>query len=226
MIFGQKFHPSFSRQLKPCDQSGCGQYPSTSGGMFNAGVDIEVSTRNIVLPLSGYVRLFDASVLPAMVQNSYAGSNSYASTNAIILVPAESSHVGVYFIISNLVPVSDIVGESRFFTAGDVIGMTAADSAGFVHVEVIKKIDGIGYRLDPTSYLQPRLEPNVSVALECNDVVIRAGGVVVERLNFVDPSELIRRELLGEPLVIGEGISTLACSRLCLYRDEANATTE
>ena len=201
-IFGQKFHPTFPRLLRPCDQSGCGQYPSTSGGTFNAGIDVQVSTPNIPLPLSGYVRLFNASILPSSGQYSYAGSENY-STNSVILTPAESSHVGVYLILSNLVPVSDIGMEDQFFAAGDTIAAPRADSASFVHVEVIKEVDGVGYRLDPTSYLQPRLEPNVSLALECNDVVIRTGGVVVERLNFVDPLELVTRELLGDPLVIG-----------------------
>lgn len=174
--------------------------------MFNAGIDVQVSTLNIPLPLSGNVRLFNTSILS--FSDQYTGSENY-STNSIILTPAESSHIGVYIILSNLVPVPDIGDENQFFTAGDTIATPRADSAGFIHVEVIKEIDGIGYRLDPTSYLQPRLEPNVSLALECNDVVIRRGGVVVERLNFVDPLEPITRELLGDPLVLGKGVSKM-----------------
>lgn len=169
--------------------------------MFNAGVDLAVSTSSVPFPLSGYARLFNASLLPSTT-DSYTSSGNYSASNTIVFTPAETSYVGVYVLISNLVPASDISGaQYRFFTAGDTIGTPQGD---YVHVEVIKGIGGVGYRLDPTSYLQPRLEPNVSVALECNDVVIRTRGVVVERVDLVDPSELIRRELLGEPLVVGK----------------------
>jgi hypothetical protein len=169
--------------------------------VFNAGIDVEATGSSIPLPLSGNVSLFNASTLPEAVQSYYG---NYSSTNGLILVPTESSHVGVYVIMSNLVPVSDIQIESRFFMAGSVVGTQSADSAGLVHVEVIKEIDDVGYRLDPTSYLQPRLEPNISVELECNDVVISTGDVVVERLNFVNPSQVVTRELLGDPLVVGK----------------------
>ena len=198
-IFGQKFHPNFPRQFKSCDSSGCGRYPSTSGGVFNAGIDVQVdSTNNIPSPLSSYVKLFNSSLLPASIQHQYFIPNY---SNSLILIPAESSYTGVYIILSNLVPVSNIGTELRFFTAGDLVGNGNSDS---LHIEIIKVIDGVGYRLDPTSFLQPRLEPNVGVELECNDVVTYLGGVVVDRQNLVQSSNPITHELLGNPLVIGK----------------------
>lgn len=123
----------------------------------------------------------------------------------IILTPTEPSHTGVHIILSNLVPESGISDRKRFITAGDVIGTIQDNSARFIHVEVIRTIDGMGYRLDPTSYLQPRLDPNVTMELECNDVVTYVGGVVVERRNLIDSNPVvISRELLGEPLVVGK----------------------
>ena len=80
----------------------------------------------------------------------------------------------------------------------------AHSSSGFLHVEFIKVMNSIGYRLDPTSFLQPRLEPNVTVELECNDIVTSVGGVVIDRRNLIQSSNPITRELLGNPLVIGE----------------------
>lgn len=197
-IFGQKFHPSFPRQLKSCDQSGCGQYPSTTGGVYNEGIDVIAMSTDLPLPLSGHVQLLSSSNLPVSNQDAYASSNY---SNSIVLIPAEPSYEGVYVIISNLVPASDIGQELQFFTAGDTVGMV---TAGFVHVEVIKVIDGVGHRLDPTSYLQPRLEPSVAVELECNDLAVEMGGVVVERVNIIEPSNSVNRELLGEPLVVGK----------------------
>lgn len=167
--------------------------------MYNEGIDLEV-TGNVPSPLSGYAQIVNSSLLPVSVQDSYSGS-SYSGMG-VILRPSEPSYAGIYIILSNLVPVLDLARERQFVTAGDSLGSVPENS--FLHVEIIKEINGVGYRLDPTPYLQPRLEPNVSLALECNDVVIRTGGVVVERRNLVDPAELVSRELLGEPLVVGE----------------------
>ena len=61
LIFGQKFHPSFPRVLKSCDQSGCGNYPATLGGVYNEGIEVVASSSNVVpSPLSGYVQLLNA----------------------------------------------------------------------------------------------------------------------------------------------------------------------
>ena len=199
-IFGQKFHPNFPRLIKSCDQSGCGHYPATLGGTFNDGVDLQVTSASVVSPLSGYVHTFNSSLLPVSVQDLYSNSN-YTGTG-IILLPAESSHVGTYIILSNLVPESGIGLEGRFVTSGDVIGRFQSNSAQVLHVEIIEEIDSVAYRLDPTSYLQPRLEPNVSVELECNDVVTYVGGVVVERRNLV--TNPVTRQLVGDPLVVGK----------------------
>lgn len=199
-IFGQKFHPNFPRLLKSCDYDGCGHYPATSGGVFNEGVDLRATSSNIISPLSGNAFTFDPSLLPVSVRDLYSSSNY--SGMGVILQPAEPSHLGVNIILPNLVPESGIGHEGMFVTAGEVIGRFPTNSPRILHVEVIKEIDGTGYRLDPTSYLQPRLEPNVSVELECNDVVMYMGGVVIERRSLT--TSPITRELVGNPLVIGE----------------------
>ena len=42
-IFGQRFIPGFPQTLVPCGQAiGCGSYPSTSGGLYRAGIDLSV----------------------------------------------------------------------------------------------------------------------------------------------------------------------------------------
>ena len=44
-IFGQRFHPDFPNVLRSCDPTrylGCGTYPTTSGGLFQPGIDVEV----------------------------------------------------------------------------------------------------------------------------------------------------------------------------------------
>ena len=202
-IFGQKFHPNFPRQLKSCDQSGCGQYPSTSGGVYNEGIDVIATSTDLPLPLSGYMQLLNSSNLPVTNQDAYASSNY---SNSIVLIPDEPSYEGVYVIISNLIPAPGIGQELQFFTAGDTVAMV---TAGFIHIEIIKANDGVGYRLDPTSYLQPRLEPNVEVELECNDLAVEMGGVVVERVNIIEPSNFVSQELLGEPLVVGKLLTLL-----------------
>ena len=249
-IFGQKVHPSFPRQLNPCNnnnnnnnndnsrrRSGCGHYPSTLGGVFNEGIDLvaEPPLSSVTMPLSGYAQPFNSSatattgrsdlyglLFPATPSGSSGSSVSgggdsgnYSRSNTIVVTPLESSHTGVYIVLSNLQLSSSLVrddneGEGlRFFSAGDVIGTaTTADSAAnndrVVHVEVIKVIDGVAHRLDPTSYLQPRLDPRVDdITLQCNDVVLRSGGVVVQRSNLVGVP-VVARELLGEPLVVGE----------------------
>ena len=43
VIFGQRFHPEFPWQLRSCDPAtGCGTYPSTSGGLYRGGIDLRV----------------------------------------------------------------------------------------------------------------------------------------------------------------------------------------
>ena len=206
IIFGQKFHPAFPRHVRPCDPSGgggCGLYPSTTGGAFNAGIDVRNESSNSVpAPVSGYVQRLDPSLLPDSIQSLYTSSN-YSSTG-LLLRPAESSFSGIFILLSNVAPILGIGSEPRFFTSGDVIATTTDQSNSFVHAEVIKVIEGGVYRLDPTSYLQPRLDPNVSVELECNDVVTYVGGVVVERRSLVATSELIVQEPVGNPLVVGK----------------------
>lgn len=202
ITFGQKFNPTFPRRLKSCDSSGCGYYPATLGGTFNAGIDLQVTSSTVTSPFSGYIGRFNSSFLPDSVQSDYfnttASSNSnYSSSNAVILVPAETSHTGVYIILSNLVPISGIGHELQFFTSNDTLGHA---TGGHLHIEVIKEIDGLGYRLDPTPYLQPILEPTVGVELECNDLVMCVGGVVVSRDVLIESPVA---DVLGSPLITG-----------------------
>ncbi len=57
VIFGQKFHPGFPRAIKSCDTNGCGYYPSTVSGAYNAGIDVVVSPlTSVPSPLSAYVQ--------------------------------------------------------------------------------------------------------------------------------------------------------------------------
>ena len=109
----------------------------------------------------------------------------------------ESSYNGVQFILSNLVPISGIGHGAMFVSGGDAIA-----TASIVHIELIKSISGRSLRLDPTSFLQPNLEPSVSLELECNDVVTNVGGVVVDRRTLVTSS--VVRQPIGMPLVTGK----------------------
>jgi len=62
LIFGQKFHPSFSRTIQSCGDSGCGYYPSTTNGAYNDGIDVVFasSVTSVPSPLSAYVQRFNA----------------------------------------------------------------------------------------------------------------------------------------------------------------------
>ena len=45
-IFGQRFHPDFPRLFRSCDLSGdlgYGMYPTTSGDLYQPGIDVEVT---------------------------------------------------------------------------------------------------------------------------------------------------------------------------------------
>lgn len=51
-MFGQRFHPNFPHELRSCDLTGdlgCGTYPTTSGGQYQAGIDVEVDQESQVL---------------------------------------------------------------------------------------------------------------------------------------------------------------------------------
>ena len=167
-------------------------------------VESDSSPSSVVVsaPLSGYLFPFNITLIPESVKELYTNSN-YSASTALILLPSEPSHAGVHIILTNLRPLVGVAGG--FVSAGESIGRVGPDSDGILHVEVLKEVEeGVGLRLDPAPYLQPVLEPEVGVEFECNDVVMRVGGVVVERRSLVAPTNQITRELLGSPLVIGK----------------------
>ena len=48
-IFGQRFAPQFPSKLRPCDTAcNCGNYPSTTGGMFPDGIDLIIEAQQQV----------------------------------------------------------------------------------------------------------------------------------------------------------------------------------
>ncbi len=182
--------------------------------MFNEGIDVTIPpgppSSNVPAPFSGNVQIFNSSLLPLPLQDLYQSRSGYADTS-LILIPTETSYTGVVFILANLAPSSSFrAGRETFVTSGDILGSA---EQGFLHIEAIKVIDGRGYRLDPSLYLQPRVEPNLEVELECNDVVSYREGLVVGRQQMVEEEEglaVVARESLGQPLVIGEWVCTCA----------------
>lgn len=160
------------------------------------------------MPVSGYIQLFDSSTLPASLQ-SRSLYTSYSSPHSVILFPSESSFNGIFFIISNIIPVMTITTEPQYLKSGTVFALSpdtnvTIDGEYFIHVEAIKTLDGIGHSLDPTQFLQPRLDPQVTVDFECNDLVTYVGSVVVDRRSVVPSSTDVIMQLIGEPLVEGK----------------------
>ena len=49
--FGQRFHPQFPRRLQSCDLSGggCGSFPSTAGGRYRSGIDLNLDPNSQVM---------------------------------------------------------------------------------------------------------------------------------------------------------------------------------
>ena len=48
-IFGQRFASQFPNQLRLCDSiCNCGNYPSTTGGMFPDGIDLIMEPQQVV----------------------------------------------------------------------------------------------------------------------------------------------------------------------------------
>ena len=169
----------------------------------------------VTMPVSGYVQLFNTSALPASLQQVYA---NYSDSLSVILIPAESSFTGIFFIISNVVPISAITSKPLYLKSGTVFAMTNDNTTFngeyFIHVEALKSVNGVQYLLDPTQFLQLRLDPQVTVEFECNDVVTYVGGVVVDRRNVVPSTTDVITELIGDPLV--EGVCLCVCACVCV----------
>ena len=157
----------------------------------------------ILTPLSANIQLFDISTLPLNAQSLHV---NYSAASSIIIFPEESSFNGVYFILSNINPTLSLTLEQQFYQSGYPIA-TASNSQlfngkSYVHVEAYKVLNDQVYAIDPTQFLQPDLDVNVSVQLECNDLVTYTGGMVVERRNVIASTEVSRMPV-GEPLVQG-----------------------
>lgn len=159
----------------------------------------------ILSPVSANVQLFDISVLPTEARSLYA---NYSASSSVIILPEESSFSGVYFIISNIVPTPFLTVDPQFYQSGDVLASSSEsllqDGKSFVHVEAYKVLNGQFFALDPTQFLQPELDVDVGVQLECNDVVTYVEGLVVERRNLLSSTDVTRMEV-GDPLVEGKG---------------------
>lgn len=157
----------------------------------------------ILSPLSANIQLFDINSIPLSVQSVHV---NYSAASSIIIFPEESSFNGVYFILSNINPTSSLTMEQQFYQSGDPIA-TASNSRlfngkSYIHVEAYKLLNDQVFAIDPTQFLQPDLDVNVSVQLECNDLVTYTGGMVVERKNVITSTE-VSRIPVGEPLVQG-----------------------
>lgn len=159
----------------------------------------------IVCPLSGTVQLLDSTALPF-----------YNSTSSLLLTPAESSLNGIHFVISNISPDLSVTSQPRFYLSGDVIATPddsiQIDGESFIHVEAYKIVEGVQYVIDPTQFLQPNLNPAVSIEFGCNDFVTYVGGVVVDRRPIASTSPDM--ENIGNPLVEGMYASVDSC---CVY---------
>ena len=162
-----------------------------------------MSLFQIVSPLSAYIQLFDIDSIPVDVQYLFA---NYSAASSVILTPSESSFSGVYFIISNIIPLTSLSTQPQFYQSGNVFASASnsqlVDGKSFIHIEAYKVLNGVFIRIDPTQFLQPDLDVDVSVHLHCNDIVTYIGGMVVERRGVVTSMEIPRMPV-GEPLVQG-----------------------
>ena len=157
----------------------------------------------ILSPLSANIQLFDIGAIPTEAQPLYA---NYSALSSVIVLPEESSFNGIYFILSNIVPTPSLTVEPQFYQSGNAIASTGnyqlLDGKSFVHIEAYKMLNGQFFPLDPTQFLQPDLDVDVSVQLECNDIITYVEEMVVERRSVLSSTEVIRMQI-GEPLVEG-----------------------
>ena len=157
-------------------------------------------------PLSANIQLFDINVIPSDAQSLYV---NYSASSSVIIIPAESSFSGLFFILSNIVPAASLTTEQQFYQSGVPFASASnpllVDGKSFVHIEAYKALDGQFFAVDPAQFLQPDLDVDVSVELECNDLVTYVGGMVVERRSIVTSTD-VTRTLVGEPLVEGNQV--------------------
>lgn len=143
----------------------------------------------MVAPLTSYVQRVNSS-------------STYGST-FLLVTPLESSFSGFHFIIANVIPSDFVSDQPVIVRAGSTIGRTDTSfqlsQQTFIHVESYKTIDGTVHRIDPTQFLQPNLNPMVTVSYECNDFVTYVGGAVIDRRAIAPTS--VETEHSGIPLV-------------------------
>ena len=154
-------------------------------------------------PLSANIQLFDISAIPTEAQPLYA---NYTASTSVIILPEESSFDRIYFILSNIIPAPSLTVQPQFYQSGNPIASASTSQLPsgktFIHIEAYKMLNGQFFPLDPTQFLQPDLDVNVSVQLECNDVVTYVEGMVVERRNVLSSADVTRMQV-GDPLVEG-----------------------
>lgn len=158
-----------------------------------------IFSAQVFAPLSGY---YSAS----------PGVPPYDSSSTITLTPVESSYHDITFTLTHVLPTSDLTESPIFIRGGDPLGIFTrepqtpnVDEEYYIHLEAHKTVGNESYTIDPTQFLQPILEPQVSLQYDCNDLVTYIGGVVVDRRTLApdQPEEVEFGEQLVEDAIPG-----------------------
>ena len=106
----------------------------------------------------------------------------------------------IYFVISNINPLSIFSANPVFVNAGDGIGFASemGDSHG-IHIEAYKILGNSTYSINPTQFLAPVLKPQAEVIWECNDITTMVNDVVIDTRTIGSSSPVL--ENIGDPLI-------------------------
>ena len=151
----------------------------------------------MVAPVSGYYSLSSQST-------------PYDPFTTLTITPAEPSFHGLSFTLTHILPSIELTDSPIFIPGGASLGIITPepqseenDDEYYVHIEAHKTVGNETYTIDPTQFLQPILEPRVSLQYECNDLVTYIGGTVVDRRSLAPETSTVVE--YGEEIV-SEGI--------------------
>ena len=147
-------------------------------------------------PFSGYIHSLELELLPDDLRPLYSGY-----IGSTLVIPAESALGDIRLIIPNLSPSLDF--STTFISSGEMLESFTLNEYMYVHVEAFKVVNGVWFRIDPTQFLQPVLDQQVTVEFDCNYVAVYVGGVAMERQSLLESTEVVV-EMIGEPLVESE----------------------
>jgi len=204
---------------------GCGNYPSTTNGLYLEGIDLittngqQVSIRityihiglSVILLVFSLFKLFNvfqifapfAGIIRLINSSDPFEANMHDVDETIVLLLNDFNYQDLIIIITNVNPAAFIGVDGVQVYTGQLIGVTNSDvlcdSRPFIHIEMYKQLNGSVHVIDPSQFLPVNFQPDVSMELQCNDVTVMQSGMVVakQRIAGQDPT----LQLMDPPIV-------------------------